>query len=59
MSASDRTPVLLVDDEEMVLTSLRSFLMLETEYELLTFTSSTEALEAAKTQTIDLVFPII
>ena len=56
MSASDRTPVLLiVDDEEMVLTSLRSFLMLETEYELLTFTSSTEALEAAKTQTIDLV----
>ena len=53
MSASDRTPVLLiVDDEEMVLTSLRSFLMLETEYELLTFTSSTEALEAA-------MFPII
>jgi len=39
----------------MVLTSLRSFLMLETEYEVLTFSSSTEALEAAKSQTIDLV----
>ena len=56
MTAPDRTPVLLiVDDEEMVLTSLRSFLMLETEYEVLTFSSSTEALEAAKSQTIDLV----
>jgi response regulator RpfG family c-di-GMP phosphodiesterase len=56
MAAPDRTPVLLiVDDEEMVLTSLRSFLMLETEYEVLTFSSSTEALEAAKSQTIDLV----
>ncbi len=56
MTAPDRTPVLLiVDDEEMVLTSLRSFFMLETEYEVLTFSSPAEALEAVKTQTIDLV----
>lgn len=56
MTAPDRTPVLLiVDDEEMVLTSLRSFLMLETEYEVLTFNSAAAALEAVKGQTIDLV----
>ena len=56
MTAPDRTPVLLiVDDEEMVLTSLRAFLMLETEYEVLTFNSATVALEAVKGQTIDLV----
>ena len=56
MTAPDRTPVLLiVDDEEMVLTSLRSFLMLETEYEVLTYSSAAEALEAVKARTIDLV----
>ena len=56
MTAPDRTPVLLiVDDEEMVLTSLRSFLTLETEYEVRTFSSVTEALEVVKAQTIDLV----
>ena len=56
MTAPDRAPVLLiVDDEEMVLTSLRSFLTLETEYEVRTFSSVTEALEAVKAQTIDLV----
>ena len=56
MTAPDRTPVLLiVDDEEMVLTSLRSFLMLETEYEVLTFSSAAQALEAVNGQTIDLV----
>jgi len=52
MTAPDRTPVLLiVDDEEMVLTRLRSFFMLETEYEVLTFSSPAEALEAVKTKT--------
>jgi len=56
MTAPDRTPVLvIVDDEEMVLTSLRSFLMLETEYEVLTFLSAAEALEAVNGRTIDLV----
>ena len=56
MTTPDRTPVLvIVDDEEMVLTSLRSFLMLETEYEVRTFSSAREALEAVNEQTIDLV----
>ena len=56
MTAPDRTPVLLiVDDEEMVLTSLRAFLTLETEYEVLTFSSAAEALDAVNGRTIDLV----
>ena len=37
--------VLIVDDEEMVLTSLSTYLALETEYEVVTFTSATRALE--------------
>lgn len=56
MSVADRKPVvLIVDDEEMVLTSLRSFLLLETEYEVLTFDSPEKALEAVRKQPIDLV----
>ncbi len=47
--------VLILDDEEMVLTSLRSFLELETDYEVVTFTSATEALEYTKKNKINLV----
>ena len=47
--------VLILDDEEMVLTSLRSFLELETDYEIVTFTSGTEALEYTKKNKINLV----
>lgn len=36
---------MIVDDEEMVASALRSFLELETSYRVLTFTSPTEALE--------------
>ena len=40
MSEQTKAPVIaVVDDEEMVLTSLRSFLLLETEYEVETFQS--------------------
>ena len=38
MPESDIT-ILLVDDEEMVLTSIRSFLAIETDYRVHTFTS--------------------
>ncbi len=56
MSPEKRIPVLvLVDDEEMVLTSLRSFLTLETDYEVLGFDAPDKALEAVRGQTIDLV----
>ena len=47
--------VLILDDEEMVLTSLRSFLELETDYEVVTFTSANEALEYTKKNKINLV----
>ena len=47
--------IVLVDDEEMVLTSLSSFLMLETEYEVVTFLSPIEALDFIKGNDIDLV----
>jgi response regulator RpfG family c-di-GMP phosphodiesterase len=41
-----QTPtVMLVDDEPMVATALRSFLELETSYRILTFTSPTAALD--------------
>lgn len=43
----DHAPtVLIVDDEEMVVRSLESFLTLETSYEVLTFVSPDEALDA-------------
>lgn len=44
--ASDLTPkVMVVDDEEMVATALRSFLELETAYDVVTFTSPRQALD--------------
>lgn len=47
--------ILLVDDEEMVLTSIDSFLNLETNYNVVTFTSAKQALEYVKKNSIDLV----
>jgi len=47
--------VLLVDDEEMVLTSIRSVLELETSYKVVTFTSAIEALEYVKENGCDIV----
>jgi DNA-binding NtrC family response regulator len=47
--------IVLVDDEEMVLTSLRSILSLETDYEIRTFTSAREALEHIRSNNVDLV----
>ena len=47
--------VLIVDDEEMVLTTLRSFLALETSYEVVTFTSPNEALGYLPSNDVDLV----
>jgi response regulator RpfG family c-di-GMP phosphodiesterase len=55
MNQIRRYIVLIVDDEEMVTTSLRSFLELETDYEVVSFTSPQEALEYVKTSPVDLV----
>lgn len=56
MSGAERTPVIaIVDDEEMVLTSLRSFLMLETDYDVETYRSPRRALEDLKKKNLDLI----
>ncbi len=47
--------IVIVDDEEMVLTSLSSLLSLETNYDVRTFTSVREALEFVRNNDIDLV----
>ena len=56
MTPDDNKPrIVIVDDEEMVLTSLKSFLDLETEYRVESFKNPLEALEFIKTNDIDLV----
>ncbi|MCP4566271.1 MAG: response regulator [FCB group bacterium] len=47
--------IIIVDDEEMILTSLSSFLNLETRYNVVTFTSAAKALEYIENNDIDLV----
>lgn len=46
--------VLVVDDEEAITTSIRTLLVLETDYEVLTFNSASEALDRIRAQEIDL-----
>ena len=47
--------ILIVDDEEMVLTSLESFLNLETDWEIHPFLSPGEALEYTKENEVSLI----
>ena len=55
-TTNSRVPLLvIVDDEEMVLANLRSFLALETDYEVLTFSSPLRALKSIRESQIDLV----
>lgn len=51
----DNGAIVIVDDEEMVLTSLKSFLNLESGYEIHTFTSAKNALEFLKKNDASLV----
>ncbi len=53
--SEEKGVVMIVDDEEMVLMSIRSFLNLETPYEVLTFTSPVEALDHFAHNEVDLV----
>ncbi len=56
MSVAETKPtVLIVDDEQMVLTSLSTFLELETEYEVHAFLDPREALEFGRGQSVDIV----
>ena len=50
-----KTTIVIVDDEEMVLTSLRSFLNLETSYDVQSFTNPQEALKYIVDNEVDLV----
>jgi response regulator RpfG family c-di-GMP phosphodiesterase len=53
---SDRqTTVMIVDDEEMVVTSIRSFLELDTHHRVLTFTSPSDALEALAVEHVHVI----
>lgn len=47
--------VVIVDDEEMVTTSISTLFMLETDYEVLTFNSPGEALEEFEDTEVDLI----
>jgi DNA-binding NtrC family response regulator len=53
----ERPVILLVDDEEMIITSIKSFLAVETDYELLAYTSPVKAVEDLQTKikSLDLV----
>ncbi len=55
MSDEKNATILIVDDEEMVTSSLRSFLQLETPYRIQTFTSPVEALRWLDGEPIDVV----
>jgi DNA-binding NtrC family response regulator len=56
MSGEQSPPdIVIVDDEEMVLTSLSSFLNLETDYNVHTFSSAKKALDYIKKNNVDLV----
>lgn len=55
MSEKDQAVIVLVDDEEMVLTSLQSFLNLETDYTIKSFKNPEEAIAFIKENDIDLV----
>ena len=47
--------LVVVDDDELILSSLRSLFSLETDYTLLTFSDPHEATEKIKTQRVDLI----
>jgi DNA-binding NtrC family response regulator len=57
VDSKERSVILIVDDEEMILSSIKSFLTVESDYELLSYTSPLKAIEDLKTkiQKVDLV----
>jgi len=55
MAETPAPTVMIVDDEEMVATALRSFLEFETAYRILTFTSPTDALESEDLEAVNVI----
>ena len=54
-NSDNKQTIVIVDDEDMVLKSLNSFLSLETNYNVETFLSARKALEFIKNNDVDLV----
>ena len=55
MDTSESPVIVLVDDEDMVVTSIKSFLTLETDYEVVGFTAPAEALSYIESHRVDVV----
>ena len=55
MDNNAQVKVVVVDDEDMVLTSLKAYLTLETEYEVETFTDPVAAVEHLRQNFVDVV----
>jgi DNA-binding NtrC family response regulator len=55
MESKEPAVIVLVDDEEMVITSIKSFLVLETDYEVRGFTSPAAAVEYLESNRADVV----
>lgn len=55
MERNPRPVILILDDEEMVLVSLRAYLTLETDYQVETFTDAETALEYLRLNPVDVV----
>ena len=57
MGEKEAPVILLVEDEEMILTSIKSFFAVETDYDVLTYTSPVQALQDldSKIKSVDLV----
>ncbi|MBV8818506.1 MAG: response regulator [Acidobacteriaceae bacterium] len=55
MSDLSQPHVLIVDDEDMVITSIRAFLQLETEYEVHGYTDPAQAVRHLETNPVDVV----
>ena len=51
----DNSTIVVVDDEGIVLTSIESFLTLETEYDVKTFLSASEAFDYCSKENVDLI----
>jgi DNA-binding NtrC family response regulator len=54
MPDNHKPAVLLVDDEEMILTSIRTLLMLEADYEVVCFTNPVEAAQYLENHAVDI-----
>ncbi|HEX9751067.1 MAG TPA: response regulator [candidate division Zixibacteria bacterium] len=55
ISTNDHRVVAVVDDEPMVLQSIKNFLNLETDYEVLTYTSPKSAIDGLREQPVDVI----